>query len=741
LGTVDKNLLNAAREADEAAEQSIGSKIRDTARDTRAVARSQTDQAGARAQSEKTETGLAGLAENITEHRASLEQAGTQFDNKASSAVANLVAPESGVRKNAERFFENTFRELIAEDYRKRAEELVSSVLKQKEMGAHEGFSKAVGQKAVDLLLENSGQSLAAGSFDRLTAASAAAYKSPPSPADGAAPSEAGMQSESPEAASSANAARASSADPALGDKVGEGMERSAEPAIRNALAGGRQALKLPALGSFGQQSGLSVRIQNAIANTGREARAGANERALIDLNRNLSRIGKAAKSNYRRAIAFRGRETDQAKYEKNVEEVVRGRTVDELVLNAPSVAAAKATAQGEMRKTRNALILAPRLDEDTGGDDKESAAQERTVYKPRFKTFSYGGAPLALEEPVIDGDLSEWKDVEEFALRGEVKKSYWPRPLPKEWENNRYLYIQWNPKGLYFAYRMVDDQDNIGAGAQDFWDNDSLELFFDFANKRSDTRTEETQQFWFWPVGSAMPADIIGGEAKPGSFEPRFRRGNSPSQPRMATRRVENPKGYHVELFLPVEVFDRPALRPGRIIAFDFSIHNGRQCYLYWTANLGKQISMTPSLWGDLVLLGSDAKVDFVLPGSDKELTVIVPGEPIGLRISDADMNLDAGSKDKIEAFFSAQNGDTVSGYLEETGESTGIFEGSIDTELLLLQDAGRVNDSVLQVAGGEIIEVTYLDQARRYGERNHETEASLAVGIPVLALSAKGK
>ena len=121
----------------------------------------------------------------------------------------------------------------------------------------------------------------------------------------------------------------------------------------------------------------------------------------------------------------------------------------------------------------------------------------------------------------------------------------------------------------------------------------------------------------------------------------------------------------------------------------------------------------------------------------ADDALDVIVPGEPIGIHLEDLDMNTDRTTRDKVKVTLAAQNGDQVGGYLEETDFDTGIFEGSVDTELFLLQQEERFADSVLQIAGGERVEVRYYDEARRYGERNFQAKSTIPVGLPVLNLA----
>ncbi len=529
--------------------------------------------------------------------------------------------------------------------------------------------------------------------------------------------------------------------DSALMEKVNQAMVGAAERGLNRALRQAKSTLRLPGPASFGPGPvGLSLRLKQAM-DLGARPSPGSGSRTLIDLDNDLDMIGSMQRSGFNRMRLLAGREVNHAEYRKNIESVIEGRDIEEALLSADSLRDDSSSAEKKMGDTRHGIILVAEETEPEKGAAEEDE-EDRSLSEPNFTAFAYGGAPMTFEEPMIDGDLSDWEDLDDFVLRGRVKETggFSEARFPEKWDRNRNLHVQWNLKGIYFAWRMVDDRDNIAAGKNSFWSNDGLELWFDFANKRSDRVSRETQQFWFWPLGSAHGPEILGGEAKPreGYNDARFRNGGSKDGTRMAVRRTVSPRGYEVELFLPAEVFAEPDLRPGRVIAFNYSINNGEDCYLRWTANLGKRESVTPSLWGDLLLLGTDSVVTLVKPGTEDLLEVIVPGEPLGVRVTDRDMNTDRTVREKIKVTLVAQNGDQVPGYLQETGVDTGIFDGSVDTELFLLQQEERFGDSVLQVSGGERIEVRYHDEARRYGERNFQAGAEIPVGLPVLDLAS---
>ncbi|MDP7253231.1 MAG: sugar-binding protein, partial [Planctomycetota bacterium] len=757
----DKRLKEAAHQAQVAAENEIGKAVTGTQKKLQnAVRASLEDSAGALDQEPESEKGtpkssfsappdalakqridgkleaaqehsgqaekdLAEIESEISDHRQKLASAGKTFAKRASTAVAGATASGSAARKEADAFLDKTLREKVAEQFRKRTEGLAAAALKQKKIADDPSFAKKVGQMAVDTLLKGSPGALKKGSFDALSAKTAQAFGG--EGAHGGAKNGAAGQG-----------SQQNGADANLEEAVSKGLADQAKAGISSALAASQKHLKLPSAGAFGGESQIGFKLRNAMENVGRPVEGNSTDATLIDLSRDLKTIGLARKSGTRRLTLFKGRENIEKRYRERMAEVIEDREIDELILNAPQQANEVSTSQAQMGKKRNAFILVSQEKEETDldGEETEEETPERKLYQPRFKTFAYGGAPLALDPPTIDGDLADWESIEEFKLKGVRKKAYWPGKVPPAWENNRYMMVQWNQKGFYFACRVVDRRNNIAAGTGDFWDNDSVEVFFDFANKRPEMRTKETQQFWFWPLGSRLGPKALGGEASLQFSGRIFKAGNNPRQPRMAVKQTQNPRGYHVEIFLPVEVFRKPDLKPGRIIAFNFSINNGENLFFRWTANLGRNISVTPSLWGDLALLGTDAEIAFVKPGTEKPLTVIVPGEPVGAHIKDVDMNLDRKKKDKIEVAFSTENGDALTGFFEETGEDTGLFAGSIDTALLLLQGDSRFKDKVLQVTGGELVEIIYLDQARRYGERNFEVKQKLPVGLPMLQL-----
>jgi hypothetical protein len=452
--------------------------------------------------------------------------------------------------------------------------------------------------------------------------------------------------------------------------------------------------------------------------------------------------MGRALKANGASLGRRRGTFENMDEYRKNLESVIQGREVREALLVAPSLTNPVATASTECASNRPALIVVGTRRSLRGAPASNAvAAAERKLAAADFKTFAYGGAPFATNPPVIDGDLSEWAGVKPFALRGTLKKTHWKKEVPAQWEDNQYLMVQWDYTGFYFAYRMVDDEDSISRGAKSFWENDCLELWFDFSNRRTDNRSEDQQQVWFWPLGSAEGPGVIGGEiVMPGYKHVLIRdQPQAHDAPKMAVRRTANPRGYTVEIYMPLACFRHPDFTPGRIIAFDFSTNNGLECYFRWTCLLGKEESMTPSIWGDLVLLGSDATIAAIKPRTAQPLAAIIPGEPLGVRLTDPDMNTDPRSRNQIKVRFETEHGQSLAGWLQETDVNTGVFEGSVDTIETVPDEIAGIASNALPVVSGEYVEICYYDQARRYGERNYEARQRVPVGVPVMRMAGR--
>jgi hypothetical protein len=84
---------------------------------------------------------------------------------------------------------------------------------------------------------------------------------------------------------------------------------------------------------------------------------------------------------------------------------------------------------------------------------------------------------------------------------------------------------------------------------------------------------------------------------------------------------------------------------------------------------------------------------------------------------------------------------GQALIGYLEETEINSGLFEGSVDTVEILPDEEHDALKNALPVVAGGSVEVSYYDQARRYGERNYTVKQRIPIGVPVMRMSATGR
>lgn len=673
---------------------------------------------------------LSSLSRQMTVEKQSLGRSALEFENNVAQSVSAALTEDPVLREKTREFVRQTLREQVATEFRGRAEELAGKVLAKKGMEHDDNFVKRVGREAADLLLEGSESNLMENAFAEVMGQTARKFGVKPSAMRGALPA----------------GKRAPDAEEGM-EAVETAMEGSLTKSLRsgtkNALsAGAKSSLRLPGTESFGatRTDAMRERLAGARGGAARALATGGRESLIAGMSDKLAQLGMKLKS------ASSGRKAyldNPAEYRRNLETVIHGREVKEVVLVAPSLTNVVAVATSEIVSNRPALMLVGSRRAARQTPTNTVAKTERTLIPPDFKAFAYGGAPFATNAPVIDGDLSEWSGVRPFALRGVIEKGYWNKAVPAAWETNRYLMVQWDYSGFYFAYQMVDDEDDTNIDRKNFWEGDCLELWVDLSNRRSDTRAEDQQQFWFWPLGSRREPGSLGGELiMPGQrTEMLSANATGSDAPRMAVKRTVNPRGYQVEIYLPLARLRNGNLTPGRIIAFNYSTDNGNNAYFWWTTELGKAASMTPSTWGDLILLGADAAITAVKPGKTAgPLAAIMPGEPFGVRVADIDMNIDPRVRNQVKVKFESSSGQTLIGYLEETEVNSGLFEGSVDTVEILPDEEQQAANNALPVVAGGMVEVSYFDQARRYGERNFTLQHRIPIGVPVMRMSAAG-
>jgi Carbohydrate family 9 binding domain-like len=337
------------------------------------------------------------------------------------------------------------------------------------------------------------------------------------------------------------------------------------------------------------------------------------------------------------------------------------------------------------------------------------------------FASTAWGGAMRRTRPVVIDGDLSEWDACLPYALWGQPQGA---RPLPEPMKGQNFLLTQWDNTGFYFALRIYDQRDNP-LKFPEFWDADALELFFDPQNAKDSVRVEgRSSQFWIWPRSPNARGNT--GQSiftSPHNFEPRILKDGLI---RYASKRSGD--SYSVEAFVPAAIVPTLSPLPGKIIGFNYSIDNGELLYIRWVTNRGELESERPNLWGDLLLMGSDATV--TLAPADAAL----PGQNIDITINDADMDLDATRPDHVWATIrSALTGDAFPLSLLETGASTGIFHAQAGTVFAVKPKAA----DRLSVRPGDIVTVSYVDQHASGGRKNVTIERQVRIARAVYSFA----
>jgi hypothetical protein len=353
--------------------------------------------------------------------------------------------------------------------------------------------------------------------------------------------------------------------------------------------------------------------------------------------------------------------------------------------------------------------------------DPVAGKAADAEPYKPAFKTINFAAVSYALKPITIDGDLSEWTDI--HALELQKNGSAPPGMTAAEKQTVK---VAWDHSGFYLAYDIADVDKSIAkANADEFWNADGVEIFFDAPNSKDRLRGSAwTQQLWVWPFGSQADEAKTGGEAvKDDPTRGWTMRTYTAKELQRAAVKTE--AGWRMEVHVPEKLVHKLELKAGRILGFNLSVSTGTTLDYYWAGSADVTTSERPDTWGDMLLAGSDGKLeapekftrDVKASEAAKTVRGLIIGQPLRLRVTDADMNLAADKPDKLSLSVKSSD-DYELVVLEETEPASGIFEGAISTALSL----GEAVDKSLSLYEGETVDVTYVDQARADGSRKVE-------------------
>lgn len=359
------------------------------------------------------------------------------------------------------------------------------------------------------------------------------------------------------------------------------------------------------------------------------------------------------------------------------------------------------------------------------------ASTADRTVPQPTFKHVAFGAAAMVTAPITIDGDLSDWGELTHaLEVRWRAGDATTPAPAGPR------LHVRWSNEGLYIAY-AVADAGGIQPNREHAYSGDCLELWLDLENARRDQmrKSQFTHQFCFDPFG-------FNGDAKTTFVEvgrdhrglKMFQQYADPTGTRGRSAAKEVPGGYTVEAFVARAALSKPVLVPGAYIALNASINIDyeERNQMQWSASKAIQTWDKPDTWGDVLLLGSDASVA-ALDSDGAKTTRLVPGQALQVEVVDPDMDLDEAREDRVMASVVGEGGEPMLLVLRETTPGSGIFRGSINTQIWL--DEPRRN--TLAVRPGDTVTIAYDDPRAAYGEQDRRVTAELPVATSVIRLA----
>lgn len=358
------------------------------------------------------------------------------------------------------------------------------------------------------------------------------------------------------------------------------------------------------------------------------------------------------------------------------------------------------------------------------------SAADPAKPYEPTFKSISFATVPYLNQSIDIGGPFSQWDSIPVMSMKPEKSdgtqlaglKIVDVVPMKMAWDNN----------GLYFMVDMTDTDDNIKKSTSgSFWAGDTLEVFLDTMNTKERQRARGAgQQFWVWPFGGASDETAPGGESFKEStggfrFQPLTTR-------QMLVRSERTPAGYRMHCRINTENIRDADLVAGKILGLNLTVETGTSVHYYWSTSKAVGTFGRPDTWGDVLLGGSDGTLD-VNPQDDAAIKSprVVIGQPLRIRVTDSDMNLNDRVQDKLVVHVNnPRTTDNEVAVLQETGVKTGVFEGAVRTAL----DIGEKVPGTVSCFEGEKLRLVYLDQARGNGARNIKVTRDVRTSSPVI-------
>ena len=356
-----------------------------------------------------------------------------------------------------------------------------------------------------------------------------------------------------------------------------------------------------------------------------------------------------------------------------------------------------------------------------------ETPAEKRTLTEPTFPHAAFGALGYQAGSITLDGELGDWGELAHpMAMRFHHEGA--------KIENGTEVFVRWNADGLYFAWKVRKSGDPVPCPEQPYL-GDALEVWIDCDNGRRSAMSgaAASHQFIFCPFGTRGDATATFAEVGRGLRGLRSHQSYlDTTQARGAAIAKRTSDGYQAEAMIRVSTLARPALVPGQWLAMNFSVNTSRNILdgTQWSAPKSIHTWDKPDTWGDVLLLGADAKLSFRDPVSpDKPAPCAAVGWPLCVEVADGDMDLDRSAPDRIAVELTGEGGQPVLAILAETGATTGVFRGNVATQNHL----AAVEPAAVPLRPGSTVTLTYRDPRAGYGERDRTVTAVLPVGVPV--------
>ncbi|PCJ61856.1 MAG: hypothetical protein COA79_06055 [Planctomycetota bacterium] len=407
-----------------------------------------------------------------------------------------------------------------------------------------------------------------------------------------------------------------------------------------------------------------------------------------------------------------------------------------------PILRFAKPTANGKVENppTPSAQVYVGKITKREG--PKLNPERKRKAH-PKFIKGDFHAIPHLNKSPVIDAIPSEWN----------LKKS--------KVGSAQKVHFAWRPEGLYIYASVRDKSSHFERGSaqamlSSFWEYDVIELWLDMKNAKSgNTAKNDCQQFFLAPSlpGGRRKAELREVIWSTRGVRAKKDRSLSEGKRIIASKIHSDRKGYDLECFISrANIRNLEFFKAGQVLGFLYVIDHGPNHNLedgsLKNYKHGYPYSENPKAWGNLQLLGTDAKITTLAAnGKPTDYPSVEISQPLGIMVTDQDSNTDTASVNyvvvrvKNRYGFNGKKmdnrgndlGDWEDIRLRETGKSTGIFKGWISTTLM----PSTVGDNKLGVQPGDILDVKYNDYVKMAGEYNKKLNVEVHVTSPVLIVN----